>query len=497
MSVEPRNVSVSAGARLPALTPKTKIEGVRAWLVRRPNGYEFLPAHLEILTTPPSPKALAFNVTLCLFFACALLWSFVAEIDIHAVASGRIQPSGRSKVVQPFETARVKAVHVTNGTRVKAGDPLVEFDATEAKAELRARQGELDAYEAQIVRRTAAIEAIKANATEAEPKFPDAIPAAVRERERSAMLAELRQYAATRAGLKAQLAEKVATQARLTGSISARERLLAVIRERADMRETLVARSAGTRAAVIDALQQVEQTATDLAVDQGQLGEAKAAAVSLERHIDQLASETLSKQSQDLADAAQKRDTAREEVVKAQLRLARLNLVAPLDGTVQQLAVTTVGQVVSAGQAILVVVPSEGPIEVEALVLNQDIGFVVPGQAVVIKVEAFPFTRYGTLEGRVVQVSRDAVDEREAKESGDAASTNGGAGPVSGAPRTQNLVFPVTIALSQTTIEAEGKPVQLGPGMTVTAEIRTGSRRVIDYALSPLKETTSTAGHER
>jgi hemolysin D len=460
---------------------------------------EFLPAHLEILDRPPSPYAVVFTWVMCLMFAAALVWSIFARIDIHAVATARIQPSGRSKVVQPFDTGKVQTIAVENGSRVQAGDVLLTLEPTEAEADLSSRQGDLAALEAQIARRRATIVAVETNKSTAKVDFPAAVPPAVRAREEGAMLAEIGQYITTREAFEAQLAEKVATQERFTASIAARERLQSVLKERADMRETLVAKAAGTRAAVIDAVQQVEQVAADLAYDRGQLIEAKAAATSLQRRITQLASETVARQYQALTEAAQKRDALVQDVVKAQLKRERTQLKAPISGTVQQLAVTTLGQVVTAGQPLMVVVPTDGPIEVEAQLQNKDIGFILPGQEAVVKIDAFPFTRYGSIEGKVVRVSRDAVDDREAGGGSDALSVARGQGvnPVTGMPKTQNLIFPVTVALSQTFIKADGKDVALTPGMTATVEIRTGRRRVIDYLLSPVRETASTAGHER
>ncbi|GJD92614.1 Hemolysin secretion protein D, chromosomal [Methylobacterium hispanicum] len=495
--------SAAPGSRLPALRPRALstralTERVRALATNREN-HEFLPAHLEILDTPPSPYAMVFTWVICAMFGAALLWSVLASLDIYAVASARIQPSGRSKVIQPFETAKVQAIHVHNGDVVKAGTPLIDLEPTEARAELRARESELEALQAQIVRRQATITALQENKRTAVPNFPTTISPAIRARESGAMAAELDQYFATQASLTAQLAEKVATQQRYDASIAARERLLSVLRERATMRETLVAKAAGTRAALIDALQQVEQVAADLAYDKGQLVEAQAAAKSLERRGEQLTSETIAKQAQGLTEAAQKADSARQDVVKAQLRQDRLQLKAPIDGTVQQVSVTTIGQVVTPGQPLLVVVPSDGPIEIEALVLNKDIGFVVPGQDVIVKIDSFPFTRYGTVEGRVVRVSRDAIDDRDASGSTDALALarSQNINTVTGTPRTQNLVFPVTIEVMKNNIVANGKSVALSPGMTAQVEIHTGNRRVIDYVLSPITETTSTAGHER
>ena len=460
---------------------------------------QFLPAHLEILDTPPSPFAMLFTWTICAMFAAALLWSVLARLDIYAVATARIELSGRSKVVQPFETSRVLRVHVRNGDQVKAGAPLIDLDPTEAKAVLTASAGEFGSLEAQMARREATIKAINEGRKFVEPRFPDAVSEPIRLRETAAMSADLAQYFAGRSALEAQVAEKVATQQRLTSTIAARQRLVSVLRERADMRQTLVNHAAGTRASVIDAMQQVEQTSADLAQDQGQFKEAQFAAQSIDRRIEQLTSETLAKQAQMLAEASQRRDSIRQDVVKANLRLDRMQLRAPIDGTVQQLAATTIGQVVTAGQALLVIVPATGPIEIEAMVLNQDIGFVTIGQEAVVKIDAFPFTRYGTVEGKVVDVSRDAVDQRESADSGDAISLtrSRSISAATGTPSTQNLVFPVTIKVEKNNIESDGKPVVLTPGMTASVEIHTGNRRVIDYVLSPIFETTSGAGHER
>ncbi len=459
---------------------------------------EFLPAALEIRDRPASPYALAFVWIVAAGFGAALLWSCLARLDIFAVASGRVQISGRSKVVQPFEPGTVRAVHVANGSRVRAGDVLVELDPTEALADLTAKSGQLESAEAELARRDAEVAILRGQGPQ-EPAFPPLVTAPIRQRELAVMAAELAQHAASRESILAQIAEKVAQQDRLGASIAAKQRIVALVRERASMREALVAKSAATRASVIDAVQLVEQHAADLASDQGHLVEAQAAARSLGRKLDQLDQEMIAQQVQRLAEVSQKREALRQDVVKARLKLDRTKLTAPIDGTVQQLGITTVGQVIGTGQPVLVVVPSDGAIEIEALVQNKDGGFVTPGQEATIKIDAFPFTRYGTLEGRVVRVSRDAIDERDAGGSTDTLSLarGGGVSPVSGTPRTQNLVFPVTVELSRTTIMGDAGEVRLTPGMTAVVEVRTGSRRVIDYLLSPIRETVGQAGHER
>jgi hemolysin D len=159
--------------------------------------------------------------------------------------------------------------------------------------------------------------------------------------------------------------------------------------------------------------------------------------------------------------------------------------------------VTTVGQVVSSGQSLMTVVPLDAPVEVEALILNKDIGFVEVGQIVTVKVDAFPFTRYGTVKGTVTNISRDGVDEKTAANLGDAAGVTRSQAPPGATSTAQNLVFPARVAIIQQAISVDGKEVKLLPGMAVTVEISTGQRRAIDFVLAPLREIHAASLHER
>ncbi len=460
---------------------------------------EFLPAALEILVTPPSPVAKSLLLAICALFCGALVWSYFGWMDIYAVAPGKIQPDGGSKVVQPMEAGKVVAVNVVNGSRVKAGDVLLELDPTQASADRDAEARDLEAAKAEAARREAAIAATHEEALAPVPiAFPAGITDPVRRREEGVLAADLAQLRSTIATLKAQLAEKQATKERLASTIAERAKLIALAKERVAMRQQLDAMGAGSRAQTIEALEQYESQITTDTGDRGQLIETEAAMAELERKIDETITQFIADQSQKLADAEHKRDRLEEELIKAQSKASYTKLRSPIDGTVQQLAVSSLGQVVVSGQPLLIVVPLNKPLEVKALVANDDIGFVETGQAAVVKVNAFPFTRYGTISGSVARVFRDAVDERDATELSDAANAARpqGAAPAS-PPKTQNLVFPATIALAQRTILIDGKAVALVPGMAVTVEIKTGRRRVIDYLLSPLRKVASEAARER
>ena len=161
-------------------------------------------------------------------------------------------------------------------------------------------------------------------------------------------------------------------------------------------------------------------------------------------------------------------------------------MTAPVDGTVQQLAVHTVGGVVTPAQALIVVVPADSRLEIEAMVSNRDIGFVKAGQSAEIKVDTFNYTRYGLLRGKVESLSADAVtrDKREDKSNAphgldkDAAAANDSG--------SREPVYSARVSLEKTTMIIDDKPIDLSPGMAVTVEIKTGSRRIIRFLLSPL-----------
>lgn len=469
-------------------------------LAMRRDDREFLPAALEIIEQPPSP----IRLTLIWFFVLAtfgaLLWGWFGKIDIYAVAPGRIQPAGRSKVVQPLEPGKVATILVANGTRVRSGEPLIELDATETGVDLDLVTAELDGARAETVRRTVALDVVQSGQSSSPPiPFADGLPQAVRYREKAMLDADLVLLTAQRASLEGQIAERASQKARFQASVAERDKLVALLSERVTMRQTLVDRNSGSRALVIEAMTEMQREAATRAAESGQIEELDRSIASLKRRIEEGQAQFVMDQTAKRAEAERRAEKASQDLVKAHSRKNRTRLLAPIDGTVQQLAVTTTGQVVAAAQPILLIVPADEQLEIEALVANKDIGFVRPGQEVTIKVESFPFTRFGTLNGQVRTVSTEAMDEREAGTLANAAAAakSGNISALSAAPSLQNLVFLTTVSLDQSVVQAGDKEIRLSPGMAVTVEIRTGERRVLDYIFSPLREVRSEAIRER
>lgn len=481
---------------------------------------EFLPAALEILETPPAPVKVAVMLTICGFFAVALFWSFIGRLDVHAVAWGKIEANGRTKVIQPLDPGKVASIAVENGSRVKAGDLLVTFEASEAQADANASSDAFNASKAEVSRRRAAIDtATKAQPTPSssggdnsqnrraaaidkapEVAFDETIPIAIQKRERAVLRADLAQLDDTLKDLDKQIAQKDTTHKKLEASIAFQQSLIGTLKERVGMREASIKLDVGTKINLFDAKEALQKSQAALASDEGQLVETDAAVDELKSQKIKVASQFSADNEGKLAEASRKADEMAQQLAKARAKLTRMKLFSPIDGVVQQVAVTTIGQVVTTGQQLMAVTPTDGALQVEAFVSNLDIGFVRQGQDAEIKVDAFPFTRFGTIHAKVVKIAADAIDEQDAKrsEANAAATANiGNSNPSTAPGQPQNFVFPVTLALDANYMTIGDAKIPLTSGMTISAEIKTDRRRVIDYLLSPLSKIGSESLTER
>lgn len=463
---------------------------------------EFLPAALEIIETPPAPRQTAFLLGICLFAAAALSWSILGQVDVHAIAWGKIETSGRAKVVQPLEAGKISAINVVDGAEVKVGDVLIELDATEALADATAATQAFASYRAEMARRRAVIDTVHAlmegRASPHPVRFDTHSTVLMREREQAVYDADVRQFSEVLNSIDKQVNQRNATRQRLTMSIDFQTKLLQTLEDRVNMRESSLKLSVGTKIGLFDAQEALHKSQSQLASDRGQLIENDASIEELKSQKSKQLSIFVAENETRLAEASRKADEAAQQIIKAQSKLARTKLIAPIDGTIQQIAATTIGQVVSTGQQLLTVSPRGGALQIEIFVSNIDIGFVHVGQPAAIKIDAFPFTRYGTVDAVVSQIASDAIDEQEAKRRQSSAITAASAPVAAVAPgQLQQFVFPVRLELKSTAVPVAGRPVPLMPGMTVMAEIQTDKRRIIDYLLSPIAKTTSEALHER
>ncbi len=471
----------SAEARLPAATGQRVIPFRRAQ-TKRGMELAFLPAALEIVETPPSPIGRSIGIAIIVFTCTALLWAAFGTIDIVASATGKILPGGRVKIVQPFETGVVRSIRVQDGQTVKAGDVLVELDPTANEAERDHLRNDLLAEQLNIARLRAAL----ADADEPLADFtppPGADPELI-SAQRQLLLNQVTEHRAKVAALFRQQAQKEAELATTAATLHKLETIIPVIQSRVDIRKTLVEKELGSKLAYFEVLQLLVEQQEEFTVQQSHLHETEAAVAAIRETRAQAAAEYRHGISDDLAKAGQKANGLAQDLIKAEQRTRLQQLSAPVDGVVQQLAIHTVGGVVSPAQPLLVVVPSDSRLEIEALVSNSDIGFIHAGQDAEIKIDTFNFTRYGLLHGRVLSISQDAViRDRQQDRPGERMP---GATNDSSEPKGQELNYSARISLDQTAMQIDEKMVGLVPGMAVTVEIKTGSRKILSYLLSPL-----------
>jgi hemolysin D len=453
----------------------------------------FLPAALEIVETPASPTGRAVGWTIMAVFCAAIAWACLSSVDIVATATGKIVPSGRTKQIQPFETSVVRAINVVDGQHVQAGEVLIELDPTINQADLDHQQADLIMSELDVARLRAALTEDGDPLAAFHP--PAEASAALGATQRKFLIDQLEEQKAKLAALDRQRAQKEAERNTVAATIAKLEASLPILDQRLEIRKTLFDHSTGSKANYLELLQSYVEAQHEIEVQKSHQQETEAALAAIIQTRAQTVAEFRRTRFGELVDAERKAKGFREDLIKAQQKTRLQLLTAPVAGTVQQLAVHTVGGVVTPAQVLLVVVPDDSHMEIEAMVSNRDIGFVHEGQETQIKVDTFNFTRYGLLRGTVLSVSRDAIVRDKPQDKSNEKAQ--GAETESSEPKGQEMNYAARVSLDRTRMQIDDRMVDLSPGMAVTVEIKTGERRVITYLLSPLLKFQQESLRER
>ena len=460
---------------------------------RRGAETEFLPAALEIVETPASPGGRAVAATIMLFFSLAIIWAYFGKEDIIATAQGRIVPAGKVKVVQPIEAGIVRAIKVQDGDQVHAGDLLIQLDPTNNSADGERLTNDLKQARLDVAIYSGLQHAIETGKP-AQFEPPDGATESDVLNSRAAMQAHSNEQSSRISALDQQIAQKQAEAEGVTATIEKLNATIPVLEEKEKLRLQLLETQYGVRVAYLDAKQQSLEAQHEREVQTRKRVEVEAAERALAQQRDQVKSQYVGEVLGKLAEAQQKAAALTQEVVKANHKTSETELRSPIDGTVQQLEVHTLGGVVTPAERLMVIVPNDRQLLVEAMLPNRDVGFVHPGQDVELKVETFTFTRYGLLHGHVVDVSRDAVSSQAGGPDG---RSREAAGDRNDQDHSSSPGYVARIRLDRTSIMVDGQEQELGPGMAITAEIKTGERTVMDYLLSPLVRRRDESLRER
>lgn len=448
---------------------------------------EFLPAVLEVEETPPLPASRWILWSIMIFLTVTVAWAGLGEMDIVAVAQGKIIPGGKVKLIQPLEPGVVRAILIQEGDDVVAGQPLLELDATLTGAD-QASIGEqllaLELNRARLLSLLAHIKeagaggqgvAVDARSLNIDPflEVTGATPEQRRQQQERAR-SELQEYLANVAALEQDVQERQAEQDAVQQRITRLDATIPLISERARSLGELVSKNMAPRMQWLELEQERIEQVQERDVQDHISQSLTAAIAGLTQRLAATRAEYETKLRTELTDAENRLAALVQERIKSEKRVTLQTLTAPVAGRVHQLTVHTVGGVVTPAQELMHIVPESAAIEVEAWLPNKDIGFVEDGQRAVLKIETFPFTQYGTIDGEVMYVSSDATpDER------------------------LGLVYAMRVRMQRTTMRVKHKVVNLVPGMAVTVEVNTGQRRLIEFLLSPLLKYKDEAARER
>lgn len=445
------------------------------------DAFDFAPAILRAQHQPPSPLPRLTLHGLLALFGVMLLWAMFGRLDIIAVAQGKLVPVSYLQVVQPADSGIVKEILVKEGDEVRAGQVLVRMDSHLSEADNRELQNELHLKSLQLRRIDAELAgtALKKLSDDPAQLFTqvDAQYRAHRQAYQDALDAERAQLAKAQHDLKA----ASETESKL-------KQTLPIYREQEDGWNRLAKEGYAGRLLALERSRSRIEVEQDLRTQSANVAGLKATIAQSEKRIAQITSNYRQQLHNERVEAEGQYHKLTQDWDKQSHRHALLELKAPQDGLIKDLATHTPGSVVSPGTVLMTLVPHNDPMQAEVWVTNLDAGFVRAKQPVKLKLAAYPFQKYGMVDGEVKQISPDASELPNPKNDKGAPEENQQAMPPSS--------YRALVALRTPFLEADGERHKLVPGMQVSAEINLGTRTILEYLLSPVQKTLHEAGRE-
>lgn len=460
---------------------RTQPEAGEGAALRLQPGREFSPAFLRLRKTPPHPLPRMLVWLCAALLGTLLLWSMIGSLDIVAVAQGKLVPREYLKVVQTADTGVLRDLAVREGQTVERGQVLFRLDPQLSQADGRSLANELAQRELQIARIDAELAGIPLTGRGGD--WPQEYLAQARQ-----------QWLANRNAYQAALAAEQSALERARSELRSALEVLAKLEQTAPLLQAALERSQALVAEGFVAKEFVDERARqaierqqDLVAQQHSVASLRAAVTQSEQRVAQVQSAYRQSLTSERAQAELALGKVREDLVKQRVREGLIEISAPQRGVVKDLATHTPGTFVQAGATLLSIVPLDDVLEAEVLVSNADAAYVLPGQSVQVKIESYPYTRYGMLPARVLRISPDASEVRT--EQGTQNSVDG--------KFELHSTYRARLALQSQTLTARGREMPLLAGMTAVAEIHIGQRSVLEYVLSPVRATLHEAGRER
>lgn len=433
---------------------------------------DFLSPAEAIAERPPSRLARSTIHLMLGALAAGALWASLAQVEEIVYAHGKISSVERTVVIQPLETSIIREIHVREGQKISKGQPLITLDPTFSGADLAEGESRMRMLQSQKRR----IEAEMADQPFDALGPDDANQLRLFEDRKRSHDARLRAYEAQMAKAQAELE----TTRRSADLLAQR---MKTMREVEGMEAELYQKQIGSRLRYLGSQDQRLSVEHDYTESRNHIQELSHSIASAEAERDAFLQDWRQKLTEELVQVNRDLDTARETTEKAHLRHALSVITSPTDGVVLEVAKRSISSVVREAEQLVTIVPSDVPLEVEARIDSADVGQVKLGAPARVKVDTFPYQKFGTLPATVRVISMDsfAHDANTAQKSD---QNSGGA------------YFVTHMELGPGQLGSPANPATLVPGMSVTAEIIIGHRSVMSYLLRPLAGNIDNALHE-
>jgi hemolysin D len=420
---------------------------------------EFLPSALEIIETPESPLGKAVIWLISLILLSAITWSIFCKVDEVSIARGRVVPNGNIKVMQSLEGGSIENINVKEGQNVKAGQLLMKFDTSILEDEKDKIETALNTAK---LERKLLIGTINGNDEKIEES--NGIDVESFDMQSSYNDAKDEEYLKKQEALENNIKSSVKELEREQKKLDTLNVKLRKLEDEEDKYRKLYENDGiteyqyNTKKAELDSvIQEVEVQKTNIEISSQRIA-------SMRNQKKLSAADYNKSNMKEIVEKDKAIQQLEKELSKVNKRIEKQTIVSPIDGIVQSISENTIGGVVAAGKSIVSIVPDGSELVIEASVLNRDIGFIEVGQEAEIKFDAFPFQRYGVIEGEVVYISPDAVRDQQL-----------------------GYVYKAKVRMDKNFIHIGNKDVDITPGMTVTVEAKVGERRIIDFFIPGIK----------
>lgn len=441
-----------------------------------PEALDFAPDLLAIQERPPARMPRAIAITVVALVGLLLLWASLAQLDVIATADGRLVPLTFTKIVQPADAGVVTEILVSDGDQVKEGQVLMRLDA-------RLSQADTTALGKDVALRQLTLRRIEAELSD-RPFLPSKTDHVELYGQVEAQFRARRQAYIDAVAQENEALNKARADVRASEQVLSKlTQTLPSYKQSAEAYRKLVQEGFVGELAANEKNRELVEKEQDLKTQVASVQSLNASIAQSEKRIASLRSQYRSQLENERIDTLAQLNKSGQELEKSNVKAGQLEIRAPNSGVVKDMATTNRGAVVAAGALLMNIVPKEEPLQAEVLLKNEDVGFIAVGQPVKVKVAAYPFQKYGLLDGKVNLVSADSADPKQQQQQG----------------QPPTLTYRAIVSLDATALKsaATGERLTLNPGMLVTAEIHQGQRSVLEYLLSPVKKVGQEAARER